>query len=346
MICENQEYIETSWNAKNVDYYLSKGYEFTGYYKKFKVKFNDLIKNSNAKIRVKCDYCGKEFYITYMQYTKMPDSDKSIACQQCSGIKVASKTLKKRQDNAYEVVIDFCKRHGYKLITKKDDLINNQSYVEYICPIHGVVSTRLTNIKQDKICYDCSRKMALINKNKTTLPERQRKHYERILSAAKENGYELLSNPSDIKRNTDYIQYKCHIHGVHTMRVANFISGKGCPQCKNIESKGEKEVKRILKKLGVSFVSEKTFEGCRDKNKLPFDFYLPEYNICIEYDGEQHFSNVEYFNNSLEYVQLHDAIKSKYCKDNNIILLRIPYWDYSNIEAIITNELNLHKDIV
>lgn len=79
---------------------------------------------------------------------------------------------------------------------------------------------------------------------------------------------------------------------------------------------------------------KKDSKKCRDKNPLPFDFYLPQYNVCIEFDGIQHFnpSSFVYGNTSekeklknLQYIQKHDQIKNNYCKNNKIDLLRIRY---------------------
>lgn len=68
--------------------------------------------------------------------------------------------------------------------------------------------------------------------------------------------------------------------------------------------------------------------------------------MCIEFDGEQHYIDKGSFNTSLEYVQHHDRIKNTYCNVKGIVLLRIPYWDYSNIEIILSKILISHKDIV
>ena len=74
---------------------------------------------------------------------------------------------------------------------------------------------------------------------------------------------------------------------------------------------------------------------------LPFDFYLPNYNICIEYDGEQHFKPIKYFGGqkAFQSQQQKDEIKNKYCQDNKIKLIRISYMDYDNIEKILNKEL-------
>ena len=70
------------------------------------------------------------------------------------------------------------------------------------------------------------------------------------------------------------------------------------------------------------------------------------YNLFIEYDGEQHYKPVRYYNQSDEQMNLsfkktqeHDEIKNCYCKENKINLLRIPYWEKENIETIINNHL-------
>lgn len=80
------------------------------------------------------------------------------------------------------------------------------------------------------------------------------------------------------------------------------------------------------------------------EHNLRFDFYLPDYNLMIEYDGEQHYKPVKYGKMSdkkakenLEKVQKYDQLKNEYCKENNINLLRIPYWEKENIDEIIYN---------
>ena len=76
---------------------------------------------------------------------------------------------------------------------------------------------------------------------------------------------------------------------------------------------------------------------------MPFDFYLPKYNILIEYDGKQHFLYGGFGIDLLEFMNLkyRDNIKTKYCEDNNIKLIRIPYWEFDNVEKILELELNL-----
>lgn len=117
----------------------------------------------------------------------------------------------------------------------------------------------------------------------------------------------------------------------------------GCSKCRN--SKGEKIIIDILDKYTITCESQKRFDGCRNKNPLPFDFYLPKYNICIEFDGEQHFVPWRRLVNNqdkLKKIQINDSIKTTYCINNNIKLIRIKYTEINNIENIILSELKIN----
>ena len=123
------------------------------------------------------------------------------------------------------------------------------------------------------------------------------------------------------------ILHRCKIDGCEWMAIPNNILSKsGCPQCN--ESHGERQIRKWLDNCSIDYVPQKTFDDCKNKKTLPFDFYLPTYNLCIEYDGEQHFRPVEHFGGEKGFQQRkqNDLIKTSYCKDNNIHLLRIPYF--------------------
>ena len=106
----------------------------------------------------------------------------------------------------------------------------------------------------------------------------------------------------------------------------NHIDSKqGCPSCR--ESKGELEISEILKNLKISYQREYKFDECKLQRKLPFDFYLQNYNACIEFDGVQHFKSVKYWGGikTLNEIKKRDKIKNDFCQNNNIPLLRIKY---------------------
>lgn len=105
----------------------------------------------------------------------------------------------------------------------------------------------------------------------------------------------------------------------------NILSGHGCPKCKF--SNGEKIIENYLIEIGVEYVCQKKFEDCKNKKRLPFDFYIPSKVLCIEYDGEQHSNPIKFFGGyeGLQKRKELDDIKTEYCKNNNINLLRINY---------------------
>jgi very-short-patch-repair endonuclease/ribosomal protein S18 len=186
----------------------------------------------------------------------------------------------------------------------------------------------------------------------------------KILHRCKVDGYEWLSIPDNVLRNSigcpvcsgnnhrtheEYVQklkeinpnvevvgqyinsqtkilHRCIIHNYEWYAYPNnFIKGNGCPLCAS--SNGEKIIEKWLKFNHVKYEPQKKFYKCKDKRNLPFDFYLPEHNICIEYDGEQHYEPIEFFGGDEAFIirQRHDKLKTDYCENNGIKLVRIAY---------------------
>lgn len=90
----------------------------------------------------------------------------------------------------------------------------------------------------------------------------------------------------------------------------------------------------------IEFIEQYTFDDCKNVFKLPFDFYLPNKNICIEYDGQQHFKPIDLFGGekAFERYKVNDMIKTQYCIEHNIQLIRISYtMSDTDIEQLILN---------
>ena len=114
------------------------------------------------------------------------------------------------------------------------------------------------------------------------------------------------------------------------------LRGHGCPDCSM--PIGEKNIATILDRLGIEYERQKKFDGCKHKRKLPFDFYLPKHNICIEHQGEQHRKVIDFFGGKKAFEQLkkRDAIKRIYCKKNGIDLVEIPdTMTFNEIETLL-----------
>jgi TusA-related sulfurtransferase len=118
-------------------------------------------------------------------------------------------------------------------------------------------------------------------------------------------------------------------------------SGKGCPQCN--ESKGENRIQEFLIRNNFSYDKQYVFDDLLSKlgKLLRFDFGIIDNKnllLLIEYDGEFHYKKY-YKKQNFEILQYHDKLKNDYCNKNNIKLLRIPYWEFDNIEIILSKEL-------
>jgi very-short-patch-repair endonuclease len=91
----------------------------------------------------------------------------------------------------------------------------------------------------------------------------------------------------------------------------------------------------------INFNPQKRFDDCRDKYTLPFDFYLPDYNLIIEIMGEQHERPVNYFGGEEAFKKCikHEKMKRDYLKANNINILDIWYYDFDKMEELILNKI-------
>lgn len=154
-------------------------------------------------------------------------------------------------------------------------------------------------------------------------------------------------------KSKDKIKCKCNICGYEwNSKASNLIHEQiRCPACSS--SKSEDLLAHILDKLGFIYKRQVSFSECRYKLPLRFDFIIYDDSGAIlfacEYDGEQHYKPITYNNktsgeNSLLQTQIRDSIKNEYCKQCNIPLIRIPYWEKDNMESFLCNkikELNL-----
>ena len=113
-----------------------------------------------------------------------------------------------------------------------------------------------------------------------------------------------------------------------------------CPICNS--PKGEDFIIKLLEELGIKFIHDESI--WKPYNNLRPDFFLPNYNLVIEFDGIQHFEPIDFFGGQkgFEKRKQKDREKNEYCKNNNIDILRIPYWDFDNIEKIIKNKLKIN----
>jgi hypothetical protein len=138
---------------------------------------------------------------------------------------------------------------------------------------------------------------------------------------------------------------------VHDRNYGPKLKCGGCPNCYK-KSNGELMIENILEKYFVEYIIQKRFPDCRNIQPLPFDFYLPNFPVCIEYNGIQHYEPGNYFESfksdliSMEIFEeqkFRDQIKKDYCFNKGITFIEIPYWNFDNIEQILVEKLSLTK---
>lgn len=165
---------------------------------------------------------------------------------------------------------------------------------------------------------------------------------------------EINNKPFRLSKNRDYVGslnnllFHCLVcHKEFLMTWAGATQGRECFNCQ--KTKGERRISEWLDKTNIDYVYQKRFDDCRNINTLPFDFgiFLNKKWKLIEFQGGQHYFPVDFFGEGIEKAKLNfkeqvkrDKIKKRYCKDNNIRLIVIPYWKYEKIESILNKEFN------
>ena len=217
---------------------------------------------------------------------------------------------------------------------------NYLTKVDIICPIHG----KFEELPQEHISGSGCKKCGTEKTKKFT-----------VLGLDKfiEKANKIHNNKFDYSK-VNYINcytkviITCPKHGDFLQKPQDHLHSKaGCPICK--ESSGERFISQLLQLYNINFIPQKSFTDLRHKNLLHFDFYLSDLNVCIEFDGEQHFRPVigwgdeEAFKN----LQIRDKLKDEYCKKNSIPFLRLTYKDNElDIKSKILDFLNIKESYI
>ena len=218
------------------------------------------------------------------------------------------------------------------------DFIKNSSQFDFFEPWSGT-----TSVEMKLICNACKRAFKkspsnIYNKQENTVcpycgdngfPVPLEDFLLRLSKAEREE-YQILSYKGTNKTAT--FRHKCGF--VFSRKPANFLKSKGCPKCSSAMSVGEKIIERFLIQNNIEYDYEKHF---KELGRLSYDFYLPQKNILIEYQGEQHyepcniFGGEEKFKNQIK----NDEIKKEFAQKNDIQLICIPYYHKNIIEKYL-----------
>lgn len=278
--------------------------------------------NSNTKILVRHNLCGNEWLVNPQNLLYRS------GCPECGKIKSSMNRLKDEDTFLYEV-----KNKTNNEYTILGIYINSQTKIRIKHNICGYVyKVKPNDFLQGSRCPECQHR----SYKKTT------EEFKKEVYSLAEDEYSVLEEYVDAKTK---IKLKHNIENCNNeFKVSpnNFLKGKRCPFCN--ESKGEKKISNCLKLNSIIFLPQYTFINCKRKECLPFDFAIFEdeektkLKCLIEYDGEFHFEPIN-GKRLLKYQQENDMIKTTYCQQNNIPLIRIPYWDFDRIEEILEEKL-------
>jgi Zn ribbon nucleic-acid-binding protein len=255
------------------------------------------------------------------EYSVKPNNFKNgTRCPQCFG--VSKKTT------------EIFKNEVFMLVEKEYEVLGTYLTNGTKIKMKHVLCGHEWNVRPSHFLIEGSRCPKCSGRNRTT------EDYKKLV-------YDLVSDEYEVLGEYQYTRTPIlmkHVLCNYTYEASpnNFLRGKRCPKC--IIHKGEMSIAKWLDTKNINYRSQYRFDDCKDTRPLPFDFAIFENEnliYLIEFDGGQHFEPVKYFGGEEGFKdrKKKDGLKNEYCKKNNIPLLRIPYWDFDNIEEILNNEI-------
>lgn len=283
-------------------------------------------KSKNTQMPYLCDYCGNEFLVRRSKVDKRLNGDTKYLC--CS-----STCAKEIQKPKWEDIVSLFKEHNYLLLS--DCYVNAKTKLEYICQTHmeyGLQYVTYNNLKHGFGCRYCGTERTA--ETKRLLFDEVKKIFDR---------HDMILLDQEYLNTQQKLKYICKHHpdvGVQYMATVNAYKNY-CPYC-NI-AKGEKEISDFLLQHNIKFDLHHSYDDLVGvgNGKLSYDFYLYDYNLLIEFQGEQHEHPIDIFGGEEQFAiqQEHDRRKRNYAQNHNIDLLEIWYYEFKNIESVLTNRL-------
>lgn len=277
------------------------------------------------KLKIKHE-CGNEYEVS------LSDFKSGNRCPICQIKKIANK-LRLDRDTVIRTVTEA----GYKLVSM-DSYKKTSDKITVECPSGHIYDVIYNNFSRGKRCPICYK----LEKYWTT--ESFKEEVEKI------NPYvEVIG---EFSKTADKINVRCKTcnHKWEAIAGGLLYYTNGCPKCRM--SKGEKRIEQYLIHNDFEYEMQYKFDDLKYKQKLAFDFAIHINNelVLIEYNGRQHYELVNFgttgekAKEEFEKSQIRDGMKIEYCKKNNYKLITIPYWDFDNIEEILTKELQQSKN--
>lgn len=333
----NEKFIQEVYNLVGDEYEFLE--EYKGGFVKIKVKHNkcgNIYKTEPSAFLQghKCKYCNKEEKI---QRLIKRNSSKDFKNKNSKRLRMSNQEFLSK---VYELVRDeYTFLEEYELSSKKILVKHN------VCGNKYYVTPN--KFLQGRRCPMCANKV-----RKKTMTSEFCDISKRINNKYNNNFTLLEFNKidDDCKIKCNNCNNEIDIHCGYLLYNNTYYK---CKYCNQTMSNGEYLIEQYLIKNNIKYISEKRFDDCRNILPLPFDFYLVDYNTCIEFQGEQHYSLVyNFFGNhtkeesikKLKDIQNRDKIKKDYCINNGINFIEITYDNICNITEILNFELKIIKE--
>lgn len=249
--------------------------------------------------------CGIKFNKTWAKF----HSTGQRRCNKCA-FKQDNKGIEAFSKEVFDLVGDEYTFHEYITANVKASLTHNKcGYTYKAAPSHFLLGKR---------CPYCNGGVKL-----------GVKAFEKKLLNLYGDEIKVISGYTDMRTSAKFINIESGVE--FTALPTNVIQGYSLGRK---ISNGEFVIKDWLDTNKVYYEYQYSFS---DLKRKPFDFYVPDKNTLIEYDGEQHYKPIDYFGGEDKYKKQVKTDKSKtsYCNKNKIELIRIPYWKFDEINTIL-----------
>lgn len=275
-------------------------------------------------IKCRCNKCNNIWSMKFWSIIR----HKKIGCRYCSNINFKSDSQFRKEVLRINSEVEILSEY-----------INRKTLITCKCKCCGHIwETYPSSLLNNSKCPNCTKQKMrnLFGLSNDDFKKRIDKKY---------NGeYEVISDYVNVRTPVKLMHKQCGSAFMYSPNLLYEDRKNICPICfKNRQSRGEYVIENYLSLNNILFEDYKKFDDLLGINngKLSYDFYLPDGNILIEFNGIQHYAPVDIFGGYEQFSiqQEHDKRKYEYAKDNKIKLIVIPYWEFNNIEKILSKEL-------
>lgn len=275
-------------------------------------------RGNKNKVLMAHNTCGKKF-------ERVPsDILKGKGCPKCA-IRSKSDSARKTQQEFVEITQEIDPEGEYIFNGEYRGYNTKIPYTHTVCGKDHEIT--LAHFVAGRRCPRCSK-----------VYEPSNEEFKERVRELVGDEYTFLEEYKTAKTKIKVRHERCRF--VYSVSPDNFLRGRRCPQCK--ESRGEERIRLKLDDLGIDYIQEYEIKtGSEVVGKVRADFFLPEYNSIIEYDGEQHFGPVEIWGGEeqFEKQKKYDEVKYEYCLDNKIEILLVSYKAFDNIDEIVRQHI-------